>query len=133
MNTKHNPKTIAPPSGNYTHGIGTTAGSRWLHISGQIGSAPDGTVPPDIEAQVENCWKNIGAILAEAGMGVEDIVKVTAFLTKSENIVPYREARDRIVADARPASTLVVVSSLVRPEWLCEVEAIAAKTDGRSG
>ena len=127
MNTQHNPKDIAPPSGKYTHGIATPAGARWLHISGQIGSAADGTVPSGIEEQVENCWKNIRAILADAGMGMDDVVKVTAFLTKAENIGPYREARDRIVGDARPASTLVVVSSLVRPEWLCEVEAVAAK------
>lgn len=129
--TKHNPKSVAPPAGNYTHGIATPAGAHWLHISGQIGTAPDGSVPPDIEGQVENCWKNILAILADAGMGVEDIVKVSAFVTKTDYIVPYREARKRIVGEARPASTLVVVSSLVRPEWLCEVEAVAAKVADR--
>ena len=127
MNTRHNPKTVAPPGGKYTHGIATPAGARWLHISGQVGTAPDGTTPPGIEAQVENCWKKIRAILSEADMGIEDVVKVTVFLTKSENIAAYREARDRITGEARPASTLVVVSALVRPEWLCEVEAVAAK------
>lgn len=131
MNTKHNPQTVAAPSGKFTHAIGTPAGSRWLHISGQIGSAPDGTVPGGIEAQVENCWKNIRALLADAAMSIEDIVKVTTYLTKSEYIAPYREARDRILGEARPASTLVVVSALVRPEWLCEVEAVAAKSDAR--
>ena len=79
MNTQHNPKDIAPPSGKYTHGIATAAGARWLHISGQIGSAADGTVPSGIEEQVENCWKNIRAILADAGMGMDDVVKVTGF------------------------------------------------------
>ncbi len=127
MNTRHNPQAIAPPAGKYTHGIGTPAGARWLHISGQIGNAADGTVPPELEAQVENCWTNVRAILADAGMGMDDLVKVTVFLTKAEHIVADRAARDRIRGDARPASTLVVVSALVRPEWLCEVEAIAAK------
>lgn len=127
MNTKYNPKSVAPPAGKYTHGIGTPAGASWLHISGQIGTSPDGTLPAGIEAQAENCWRNIRAILTDAGMGMDDIVKVTAFLTKTENIAPYRAARERIVGEARPASTLVVVSSLVRPELLCEIEAVAAK------
>lgn len=127
MNIKHNPSTVAPPLGKYTHGIETAAGARWLHVSGQIGTASDGTVPAGIEAQAENCWKNVQAVLREAGMAMDDLVKVTVFLTRIEDIASYREARDRIIGDARPASTLVVVSSLVRPEWLCEIEAVAAK------
>jgi 2-iminobutanoate/2-iminopropanoate deaminase len=127
VNIQRNPSKIAPPSGRYSHSVEVPANARWLHISGQIGSGPDGSVPPDIEAQVENCWRNIAAILADANMAIADIVKVTVFLTKAENIAGYRMARDRIIGDARPASTLVVVSQLVRPEWLCEVEAIAAR------
>lgn len=127
MNIKHNPKSVAAPLGKYTHGIETAAGARWLHVSGQIGTAADGTVPAGIEAQAENCWKNIQAVLADAGMAMDDLVKVTVFLTNAENIAAYRTARDRIVGDARPASTLIVVSALVRPEWLCEIEAVAAK------
>ena len=127
MHIKRNPSTIAPPGGRYTHAVEVPPDARWLHISGQIGTAPDGTVPSDFRAQVENCWKNIMAILADAGMGLDHLVKVGVFLTKHENVAAYREARDRIIGDARPASTLVVVSSLVRPEWLCEIEAVAAK------
>jgi enamine deaminase RidA (YjgF/YER057c/UK114 family) len=127
MNIKRNPSAVAPPGGRYTHAIEVPPDARWLYVSGQIGTAPDGTVPAAFEAQVENCWRNILAILADAKMGIEDVVKVTIFLTKAENIAAYREARDRIMGDARPASTLVVISSLARPEWLCEVEAVAAK------
>jgi 2-iminobutanoate/2-iminopropanoate deaminase len=127
MNVKRNPVTVAPPGGRYTHAIEVPPNARWLHISGQVGTAPDGTVPKEFGAQVENCWKNLLAILADAGMGLDDLVKVTIFLTRHENVAGYREARDRIIGDARPASTLVVISSLVRPEWLCEIEAVAAK------
>src|SRR5690242_3430005 len=127
MNVKRNTATVAPPGGRYTHAIEVPPNARWLCISGQIGTAPDGSVPSDFGAQVENCWKNLLAILADAGMGLDDLVKVTVFLTRHENVAAYREARDRIIGDARPASTLVVVSSLVRPEWLCEIEAVAAK------
>ena len=127
MTKKHNPKSIAPPAGKYTHAIESPADARWLHISGQIGAGPDGTVPTGIEAQAENCWKNIRAILAEANMSFDDIVKVSIFLTKSEFIVPLRAVRERFIGDLRPASTLVVVSALAQPEYLCEIEAVAAK------
>ena len=52
-------------------------GSRLLYISGEVGVRPDGTVPETIEMQAEACWRNIIAILADAGMGVEDLVKIT--------------------------------------------------------
>jgi 2-iminobutanoate/2-iminopropanoate deaminase len=123
----HNPITVAAPSGRYSHGIEVPPNARWLHISGQVGTAPDGTVPPDIDGQAANCWRNIKNILEAAQMSIEDVVKITVFLTKEQNIAPYREARDRIIGAARPASTLVVVSRLVRPEWLIEIEAVAAK------
>ncbi len=127
MNRIHNPKTVAPPGGRYSHAIEVPPSARWLHISGQIGTAPDGTVPAGIAAQVENVWRNLTAILADAGMGIADLVKVTVFLTRDQDIAAYREARDRIIGDTRPASTLVVISRLVRPDLLVEVEAVAAK------
>jgi 2-iminobutanoate/2-iminopropanoate deaminase len=127
LNRKRNPSAVAPPAGRYTHAIGVPANVRWLHVSGQVGVAPDGSTPAGIEAQVENCWKNLLAILEDAGMTLDDVVKVTVFLTRADSIPAFRAARDRIIGDARPASTLVVVSALARPEWLCEVEAVAAR------
>jgi 2-iminobutanoate/2-iminopropanoate deaminase len=127
MNKKHNPGTITAPVGAYTHGIEVPAGARWLAISGQIGSAPDGSVPADVGAQTENAFRNIKAILENAGMGIADVVKLTTFLTSTESIPAYRAARERIMGDARPASTLVVISALVRPDLLVEIEAWAAR------
>jgi 2-iminobutanoate/2-iminopropanoate deaminase len=127
MNRIHNPASVAPPSGFYSHGVEVPPSARWLAISGQVGTAPDGTVPPQIEAQAENAWRNIVGILGSAGMTLGDVVKITAYLTRREDIAAYRAVRDRMIGEARPASTLVVVSALVRPEWLVEIEAIAAK------
>jgi len=127
MNRMRNPAAVAPPGGRYSHAVEVPASARLLYISGQIGAAADGAVPSGIVAQTENCWRNILAILADAGMGIADLVKVTIFLTREEDIAAYRDARDRVIGDARPASTLVVCSRLVRPEWLVEVEAVAAK------
>jgi enamine deaminase RidA (YjgF/YER057c/UK114 family) len=128
MNRKHNPSAIAPPAGRYTHGIEVPPGARWLHVSGQVGRAADGSTPNTIGAQTENCFRNISAVLAEAGMSFADVVKLTILLTRDGDIPGFREARDRVIGDARPASTLLVISRLAQPEWLVEIEAIAAKS-----
>jgi 2-iminobutanoate/2-iminopropanoate deaminase len=127
MNRSRNPASVAPPVGKYSHSVEVPPNARWLYISGQVGVAPDGTTPPGIGEQVENCWRNILAILADGGMAVGDLVKVSVFLTRESDIAAYREARDRVIGDARPASTLLVISRLASPALLVEVEAVAAK------
>ena len=98
-----------------------------MFTAGTPGMRPDGTVPDSIAEQAEWAWRNVLAILEEAGMGVADLVKVTHYLTRAEYIKPYVEVRSRFLGDARPASMLLVVPALVRPEFLVEVEAYAAK------
>ena len=123
----HNPSTVFAPTGPFSHGVETPGNARWLHISGQIGVAPDGKVPAEFEAQAEQCWRNVKAVLAAAGMGVENLVKCTHFLTRAEDVATYGKVRARQLGEARPASTLLVISALARPDMLVEVEAIAAK------
>jgi enamine deaminase RidA (YjgF/YER057c/UK114 family) len=123
----YNPGTVFAPTGPFSHGLETPAGARWLHISGQIGVAPDGKVPADFEAQAMQCWRNVKAVLAAAGMGVENLVKCTHFLTRAEDVAAYGKIRARELGEARPASTLLVINALARPGLLVEVEAIAAK------
>ncbi|HYL31803.1 MAG TPA: RidA family protein [Stellaceae bacterium] len=123
----HNPAASPPPNGPYSLGVEIPAGQRVLFIAGQIPVAKDGTVPQGIKAQSEQVWRNIINVLESAGMGIENLVKVTNYLTKQENIAGYSEVRAKILGAARPISTTVVVQSLVRSEWLVEVEAFAAK------
>lgn len=127
MNKIHNPATIAKPASSYSHGIEVPPNARWLHVSGQVGIAPDGTVRQGIEAQAEQVWANIRNILAAAGMGMEDLVKITILLTSPSYIGPSRVARDRAIGSARPASTLIVAAGLASPDYLIEIEAVAAK------
>ena len=63
----------------------------------------------------------------DAGMGIGDVVKITSFLTRHENFPKFAQVRAKFLGSHRPASTLLVISSLARPEFLVEVEAIAAK------
>jgi 2-iminobutanoate/2-iminopropanoate deaminase len=123
----YTPDTVAAPAGPYSHGVEIPANARVLYLAGQIGNARDGTMPADVEGQADQCWKNIRAVLAAAGMGVEHLVKCTHFLTRAEDVPAYGKVRTRHLGEARPASTLLVISALARPGMLVEVEAIAAK------
>jgi len=123
----HNPSTIADPAGTYSHGVEVPPNARWLYIAGQVGMRKDGTVPPTVEEQTEIAWQNIVAILADAGMQVTDLVKITQFLVSLEDFQKYAATRSKFLGTHRPASTGLVVKSLVRANWLVEVEAVAAK------
>lgn len=122
-----NPKSIAPPAAAYTHSFEIPPNARWLVVSGQIGVKPDGTVPSTVEEQAEAVWNNIAANLAEAGMGMTDIVKITSYVTKPEHFAKVTPVRAKHLAGHRPASTSLCIAALARPEFLLEVEVIAAK------
>jgi 2-iminobutanoate/2-iminopropanoate deaminase len=122
----HNPPTVAPGTG-YSHGIELPPQARVLYLAGQLGITADGKMAPDIKGQAEQAWRNLGAVLEAAGMGYQNLVKVTHFLTRREDIPAYREVRARFLGAHAPASTLLVISALARPDALIEVEAVAAK------
>jgi len=123
------PPTIRRPFARYSHGIEVPAGARLLFCSGQLGIGLDDAVPADPGEQAKLCFRVIGAILAEAGMGFSDLVKLNAYVTDREAMAAYMPVRDRFVADPPPASTLVMVSGFSRPEFRVEVEAVAARVD----
>jgi enamine deaminase RidA (YjgF/YER057c/UK114 family) len=118
---------VAHRIGTYSDGVEVPASARWVFTAGTPGLMPDGTYPRGVSAQAEQAWKNVLAILAKAGMGVADLVKVTQYLVREEDIKDYVAVRARYLGDARPASMLLVVPGLVKPEILVEIEAIAAK------
>lgn len=127
MNRPHNPPGVHAPLSNYVHGVEAPAGAHWLYISGQVGMAPDGKIGKTFEEQAEIAWTNLAAVLNSAGMGMGDLVKVTTYLTRREDIKANRAARDRHMGGARAASTMVLIGGLAAPELLIEVEAHAAK------
>ena len=122
---KLNPPTIAPPVGAYSHGVLAPAAGHWLHVSGQIGVRPDGTLATGFAEQAGLAWENLMAVLAAAGMDERHLVKVTTYLTNAANLKDLNPVRSHFLKDARPASTLLVVKALAREEWLFEVEAVA--------
>lgn len=126
MHKPLSPSGIHPPFAPYSHGIEIVSRSRLVFCSGQLGIAADAAVPADCAGQARLCFDNIKAILAEAGMGLEHIVKLTTFVTAREHLKPYMEVRNQLFADPYPASTLMIVAGFARPEFVVEVEAIAA-------
>ncbi len=126
MLVTHNPGAIAAPASAYAQGIEVRDATRWLQVSGQIGSLADGSLAGDSAAQMEECWRRIFEVLRSAGMDRTDIVKVTVFLTDPKDIGLYRDVRDRHLEGHEAASTLLIVSGLAAPEWTVEIEVVAA-------
>lgn len=120
------PSGIHPAFSNYNHGIEIVSRSRMVFCSGQIGIGPDKQIPSDCAGQARICFENIRATLAEAGMGFEHVVKLNAFVTAREHLQAYMEVRNALFGEPYPASTLMIVSGFARPEFVVEVEAIAA-------
>ncbi len=120
-----NPAAIAAPVGAYSHGVVCPGEGRWLHVSGQVGVLPDGTLADGFAAQVHAAWTNLAAVLQGAGMDVSHLVKVTTFITDAADLPALNPVRSAFLGEHRPASTLLVVQALARPQWLVEVEAVA--------
>src|SRR5436190_5893370 len=126
MNIRHTPASVAAPFGPYSHAVEVPEGPRLLYLSGEVGVLPDGTVPQGIEAQADACWRNIIAILADAGMRIQDLVKITTYLVRPEDVAAAGAARAKHFGDARPGSATIIIKALVNPSWLIEIEAVAA-------
>ena len=122
----HNPDSIAKPLGAYAHGIEVPAGQRLLFVSGQLGRAPDGTLPETFEEQAQRAWQNVGEVLKSAGMQFSDIVKMTTFVVRPEDYAKARGVRAKFLGDHRPASSGVVITALAMPKSLIEIEVVAA-------
>ncbi len=121
-----NPPTVHSTGGRYAHAALVTGAGRRLVISGQVGTAPDGTIIEGGPAQCAQVVANLKAILAAQGMGVRNIVKLTAFLTDPALIPAWRQAREAGFEGHVSASTLLIVAGLADPRWQIEVEAEAA-------
>ena len=122
-----NPTSIRAPFATYSHAVEVATPGRMLFASGQLGVAPDDTVPEDVEAQAVLCFENIKAILAEAGLTFADVVRFTAYVTDRAYFPIYGAVRSRYVSGNAFASTLVIVSGFTRPEFKVEVEVTAVR------
>jgi enamine deaminase RidA (YjgF/YER057c/UK114 family) len=119
-----NPETVHKP-GRYSHAALVTGAGRRLVVSGQVGTAPDGTVAADADAQIGQALANLGAILAAHDMTPANVVKVTVFITDRALLDSLRTQRSAFFGDHVPTSTLLIVAGLADPRFLVEIEAEA--------
>ena len=125
-----NPETLPEPVGLYSH---SSAGSgRVAFIAGQLSVGPNGELvgEGDIDAQVERCYRNVELVLQSLGGGWPNLAKMTTYVTTPEGIGDFYRVRARLYEEffpngQYPPNTLLVVSRLVRPEFLIEIEGAA--------
>jgi len=124
-------RNFDPPGMRYDAVSQAVAVGEMLILSGQVSIDASGVVGVgDAAAQVAQCFANIGLVLGEAGGSLDDIAKLTCYATAPSHLPAYFEARTRLFADRRPASTTIIVGALAYPEFLIEIEAIAYRAGG---
>ena len=120
------PKSLNDPRPRYSQGIVIKPG-RLLFIAGQTASDKDGNIvgKGDIEAQTHQVFKNLAAVLKEAGASFDNLVMTTTYITDIKHREGYNRVRTQYYKKTPPTSTLVVIKGLARNEYLIEIAGIA--------
>jgi 2-iminobutanoate/2-iminopropanoate deaminase len=115
---------IYPATGDYAHGVEIREPQRLVFVAGTMGLDPTGAAGASLEEQLTLVWGNLRAILAAAGMTLDNVVRVTSYLRD----VAYAEenARARVAALGRAVPTTAIVTQTLADDWLVEIEVIAA-------
>lgn len=120
------PPSMRKPDEYYTHLIRV---GEWAYVAGQASVGLDGKIigVGDVVAQTEEVFRQIRECLRTAGTDLDHVVKMTTYIVNPDHVQPVASVRSRLLREAkfRPASTLVVVSRLAKPEMLVEVECTA--------
>jgi len=127
-------KELGPTLGMYSPGMVAPTGEIVV-VAGQVGMDGGGRLvgPGDVAAQTRQTFANIEKVLRAAGCGMRDVVRFQTFLTYASDIDHFMRARREVFPGyfpdgVYPPNTLLVVSRLVQPELLVEIEAMAVKT-----
>ena len=128
----HNPSDIWPVPTQfqkiYSHAVETELRNvRQLHVSGQVGVRPDGTVPADFASQCEQAVENVEAVLRSGQMTMADVLRLTYYVVRREDLPLLNEKRLKRWSGVRPAVTTLLVAGLVRPEFLIEIDVLAQR------
>ena len=126
--TRINPKTISRPSTNYAHVVTAEGAKKLVFCAGQVAADPDGKVlPPDnFEAQTKMVMKNLKNALAAGGAKLSDVTKVTIYICNPHDVPKARGILYEYFGKHPPGSTLCILRGLANPNFLLEIEAIAA-------
>lgn len=115
---------IYPATEDYVHALEISGGKRQLFVSGTMGLAQDGTPPESLDEQLDLVWSNIRTILSAADMSMDNIIRVTSYLTDPAHAEKNQNARLKTLGERRIPTTAIVVQTL-ETRWLVEIEIIA--------
>lgn len=118
-------RPINPTALSYAEAHEVTNPKRLVFISGQVPEAPDGTLPTAFKDQCRMVWRNIQAQLTAADMTLDDLAKITVFLSDRRYRHEHYEVRKEVLGDRAPAMT-IIITGIYDERWLLEIEAIAA-------
>ncbi|MCO5785804.1 enamine deaminase RidA [Pseudomonas sp. G11-1] len=110
------------------------AAGEWIFVSGQAALDAQGNIvgEDDFRLQAETAFNNLQAILQAAGSGLQDVVKVTIFMTNMQYFGEVVELRHRYFSQPYPADSIVEVKALALPQLMFEIEAVAMRGAGKS-
>ena len=114
--------SVAQPIGPYSLGVRT---GNLVFVSGTVGWRPDGSIAADIKEQCHQMYKNVQQVLHAAGSSLSHVVTTTTYLVNASDYRALNEVRAQYFTTDAPASAVVVVKELVRPDLLVEIEAVA--------
>ena len=122
-----NPDGAPKPASDYVQCVIHSANAERIVISGQVGVRPDGTIVEGLEAQTEQVFQNIFAVLENTGFKREHLVKIVAYCTEPGTVAVFRDVRDRVLEGHLCASTYLEISGLAAPQFMIEIEGEAVK------
>lgn len=99
-------------------------------VAGTAPVLPGGGSPDGAAAQARRCFEIIEQALAEAGAGLDDVVRTRMFLTAAADADAVGAVHGELFGHVRPAATMVVVAGLLDPAWKVEIEAEAVLPEG---
>jgi enamine deaminase RidA (YjgF/YER057c/UK114 family) len=123
--TFNNPPGVRDPGGRYSHAAVIEGPGKRVVISGQVGIAADGVIPPGGQAQIAQALQNVVTVLAANGMSPANVVKLGIFLADAALIPVWRAERAKVFGTLAPTSTLLIVAGLADPRYVFELEAEA--------
>lgn len=112
-------------AGGYAQAIEVTGAARLLFVSGQVPVTRDHVLPATFREQCRLAWANVEAQLCAAGMGLDNLVKITTFLSSRDFAAENRDVRQEVLGTRCPALT-VIITGIFDEAWLVEIEAVAA-------
>ena len=122
-------RQLVPADSPYAPTIGYSRAVRvgdQIHVSGTAAVMPDGGAPPDDPyAQTKRCLEIVLGALAELGAGAEDVVRTRVYITSADDWQEVGRAHGEVFGELRPASAMLVITGLVDPRFLVEIEADA--------